>query len=249
MDKTIDIHVHIGEDKDVAKQNLAQLKKNMAAYGISHAAIFPFDEKKGNLVMTSKKLLEIKNGRFLPFLRFDPKLVKPGQISSSLSEGFYGVKLHPRAQNFDPLDKKYYWIYKEIEESGKPILFHTRKTVPTFMRFKKYKASFFDPDRIVKLAVKFPGIDFIIGHFAGLSWKALEQIKKEDNLYTETSIFGTTFAVRRVAENIGIEKIMFGSDGPYSDQELELLKIKKSGLEKEAISKILSGNSRRLFKL
>ena len=77
----------------------------------------------------------------------------------------------------------------------------------------------------------------------------MEQIKKEDNLYTETSIFGTTFAVRRVAENIGIEKIMFGSDSPYSDQELELLKIKKSGLGKKEISRILSGNSRRLFKL
>jgi hypothetical protein len=249
MDEAIDIHVHIGEDKDGAKQNLAQLKKNMAAYGISHAAIFPFDEKEGNLVKASERLLGVKNRQFLPFLRFDPKQVKPGQINASLSKGFYGVKLHPRAQNFDPLDRKYYWIYKEIEESGKPILFHTRKTVPTFMRFKKYKASFFDPDRIVKLAEKFPDVDFIIGHFAGLSWKALESIKTKDHLYTETSIFGTTFAVRRVAENIGIEKILFGSDSPYSDQELELLKIKKSGLGKSEISKILSGNARKLFKL
>ena len=47
MDTVIDMHVHIGEDKDGASQTLANLKKNMNAYGISNAAIFPFDEKKG----------------------------------------------------------------------------------------------------------------------------------------------------------------------------------------------------------
>ncbi len=249
MDTIIDMHVHIGEEKDGASQTLAQLKKNMEAYGISNAAIFPFDEKTGDLIKASERLLEAKDGRFLPFLRFDPKRVKPGQVSLALSKGFYGVKLHPRAQNFDPLDRKYYWIYREIEDAGKPVLFHTRKTVPTFIRSRKLKASFFDPDRIVKLSSKFSGIDFIIGHFAGLSGPALEYIKKEDNLYTETSIFGTTFAVRRISEKIGVEKIIFGSDSPYSDQELELLKIKKSGLAKKEIRLILYGNAKKVLKL
>jgi predicted TIM-barrel fold metal-dependent hydrolase len=238
----IDSHVHIGNDRDGTRQTVLGLKKNMKAYGVDKAIIFPFDEET-DLVKASIALLQYRSESMKPFLRFDPKKIKPEEVERLLAEyPFYGVKLHPRAQNFDPIDKRYYPIYKKMEESGKPLLIHSRKAIPLFGRSKVIDGRYSDPDRIVKLAKSFPDLDIILAHFAGISKYAIDTIKKEDNLFIETSIFGTTFLVKMIAERIGPEKMMFGSDSPYSDQEIEVLKVKKSGLSKTDLDKILYKN-------
>ena len=242
----IDSHVHIGADADGSAQKLQRLKRNMHAYGIDKSAIFPFNEKS-DLVKASIKLLEHKDQSMLPFLRFDPKVIDTEQLEHLLDYGFYGVKLHPRAQNFDPIDKKYYGLYKKIEDSGKPLLIHARK-YDTFTRIMlKTNGKYSDPDRIVGLAKIFPNMNIIIAHFANLSRDALNVIAKEDNLYVETSIFGTTYVVKMMCKNLGADKIIFGSDAPYSDQEIEMLKIKKADISGSEKEKIFSGNIKKLL--
>lgn len=238
----IDSHVHIGNDRDGTRQSILEVKKNLKAYRINKAVVFPFDEKT-DLVKASIGLLKYRSNSIKPFLRFDPKKIKPEEVEKLLMEyPFYGVKLHPRAQNFDPLDKRYYPIYKKMEESGKPLLIHSRKSIPLLGRSKVVDGLNSDPDRIVKLAKLFPDLDIILAHFAGISKDAVDAVKKEDNLFIETSVFGTTLLVRMIAGRIGPEKIMFGSDSPYSDQEVEMLKVKKSGLSKADLEKILYKN-------
>ena len=244
----IDSHVHIGEDKEGARQNLAQLRKNMKAYGIDKAVVFPFNEK-GNLVEASLELLSHKSRSIIPFLRFDPKRMTPERLETLLAEhDFAGVKLHPRAQNFDPIDRRYYPLYKKIEESGRPLLIHSRKTVPFLLHARTIHNLYSDPDRMVRLAKHFAGLDIILAHFAGISGEALTAASKEENLFIETSIFGTTYIVKMAAGKMGPEKMIFGSDSPYSDQELELLKIEKSGLSKSDKEKILYRNISRILK-
>lgn len=240
----IDAHVHVGVDKGGASQSIAQLKKNMKAYGIDKAVVFPFDED-ANLVKASIALLEYRSDSIKPFLRFDPKRMRPEEVEDLLSEHpFYGVKLHPRAQNFDPIDRRYYPIYKKIEGSGKPLLIHSRKSIPLLTQGWKKGGNglYSDPDRIVRLAKHFPNLNIILAHFAGFSQDSFKAIEREDNLFVETSIFGTTFAVKMISDKIGVEKIIYGSDSPYSDQELEILKIKKSGLGRGDRERILSKN-------
>ncbi len=240
----IDAHVHIGHDKGGARQNIGELRKNMKRYGIDKAVIFPFDEN-GQLISKSLSLLNYKSSSIIPFLRFDPKKVTPEEIEELLAENrFSGVKLHTRAQNFDPLDSRYYPIYRKIAEAGKPLLLHTSKIT----RFGKKAAVNTDPDRAVKLARHVPELSIIIAHMASVSWDAIAAIGKEDNLYLDTSINGTTFVIKMIAERIGPEKMIFGSDSPYSDQEIEVLKVKKSGLSKTDQEKILSKNLLGLLK-
>ncbi len=244
----IDAHVHIGSDVDGASQSMQKLKRNMRAYGIDKAVVFPFNEK-GDLVKASMKLLEQKSTSIIPFLRFDPKRMAPERLEELLSYHFYGVKLHPRAQRFDPLDKKYYPLYRKMEDSGKPLLMHARKAMPYSPKKLRVNGKYSDPDRIVCLAKDFPNLKIIVAHFANLSGHALNMIAKEDNLYVETSIFGTTFVVRMICENLGAEKIIMGSDAPYSDQEIEMLKVMKADISKSEREKILSGNIRKLLSL
>lgn len=241
----IDTHVHIGKDKGGARQSMEELRRNMGRYGINKAVIFPFDEN-GELVRRSLGLLRYRGSDIIPFLRFDPKHVTAEEVEELLAEyPFKGVKLHTRAQNFDPLDRRYYKIYRKIEESGKPLLIHSSK----ISRFGKRASINTDPDRAVKLARHFPDLDIIIAHLASVSWKAIDVIGREDNLFLDTSINGTTFVIRMLTDRIGPEKMVFGSDSPYSDQEIELLKIKKSGISREDMEKIFSRNLMKLLKV
>ena len=244
----IDAHVHIGSDVDGASQSIRKLKSNMTRYGIDRSIIFPFNEKE-DLVKSSLKLLEHRSASLLPFLRFDPKTMAPERLGELLEHGFYGVKLHPRAQAFDPTDSKYYGLYEKIEDSGKPLLIHTRKSTPFSPKPLRTNGRFSDPDRIVVLAKKFPDMNIIMAHFANLSGDALKAVGKEDNLYVDTSIFGTTFIVKMMCNVLGAEKMVMGSDAPYSDQEIEMLKVRKADISKSEKEKILSGNIRRILSL
>ncbi|MEK6807476.1 MAG: amidohydrolase family protein, partial [Nanoarchaeota archaeon] len=175
----IDVHNHIGVDKDTTSQTASQLLANMNEQDIDNAFVFPFNEVKADLITASLNLLDEskKNTKFIPLLRFDPNKIKLSELESILPK-FKGVKLHPRSQNFDPLDKKYFKIYAMIEKSGKPLLFHTRKEQIVFS----------DPDRIVGLAEKFPKLNIILGHFAAASSIAIEKVGSSKNLFLETSV-------------------------------------------------------------
>ncbi len=228
----IDAHTHIGLDKDGNEQTIGELKERMKEYGIDASVIFPFDVGM-DLVEASLELLKHESDCIFPFLRFDPKLITSEKVSKLLGEhGFMGVKLHPRSQNFDPLDKRYYPIFSEIEDSGKPLIIHTRKE----------QTPYSDPDRVVRLADDFPDLNIIIGHFAFSSPVAIEYIKTHKNLYLETSVVSSNVTIRLTARNIGVSKIIFGSDAPMSDQEIELLKIRKSGLSADEKEMILYKN-------
>ena len=228
----IDAHTHIGLDKDGSSQTIGELKASMAEYGIDASVVFPFDVE-GDLVSASRELLKYKSHSIFPFLRFDPNAISSGEVKKLLgNDDFMGVKLHPRSQNFDPLDKKFYPIFHEIEDSGKPLIIHTRKEATPNS----------DPDRIVRLADDFHKMNIIIGHFAFVSQAAIEKIQFHENLFLETSVVSSNVVIRLIARKIGVRKIIFGSDSPMSDQEIELLKIRKSGLNEREKEMILSEN-------
>ncbi len=101
----IDVHTHVGVDKDGTRQGIGDLKAAMKRCGVSGAVIFPFNEKN-DLIQESLNLLKYKSGSIFPFLRFNPKSVTPNEIKELLEKNdFMGVKLHPRAQDFNARDK------------------------------------------------------------------------------------------------------------------------------------------------
>ena len=240
----IDFHNHIGKSMDGPVQTLEGLKKNMRKNGVTKSVIFPTDDvRRISPVEISMELLEkTKNDKFmLPFLRFDPKRMSPEKLEEMLGIGFYGVKLHSRAENFEPLDRRFFPIYRVIESSGKPLLFHV----------KKYHIKRADPERIVKIARHFPKLKLVLAHFANSQPRVFEYVKKHKlrNVYFDTSVSATEFYLKKVIKMLGSGRILFGSDSPFSDQEVELLKIKKLDTPLKAKQDILSGNAKRILGL
>ena len=139
----IDFHTHIGESNDGSRQTLKELKRSMKKFGITKCVVFPIDEKKYSVEESSFRILDQTKGdkSFIPFFRFDPKKMTSSKLRDIL-KSFYGVKLHTRSQDFDPLNKKFFPLYREIANAEKPLLFHS----------KKYHVPQTDPMRLVKLA-------------------------------------------------------------------------------------------------
>ncbi|MBT3261083.1 amidohydrolase family protein [bacterium] len=238
--QAIDFHTHLGSDIDGISYTQNQLLNSMKEAHISDAVIFPFHEKDTDILQASLNLkAKTQNPNLYPFLRFDPKKTTPKQLASIL-DGFYGVKLHPSAQIFDPLDPVFFPLYEIITQKEKPLLFHTRKENNPHT----------DPERILTLAEQFPKLILVIGHFGNASKSVFEAMKRHPNIYLETSIMGSTpHSIRHAAQHIGTERILFGSDAPYSDQLIEKLKIERSQLSTKEIEQILYYNAQKLLKI
>ena len=238
---TIDFHCHVGESFDGSQQSLQQLQKQMKKLGIKKAVVFPIDDRNYSREEMSVKILKasMKETWIIPFLRFDPKEMTAKRLEGLLSAGFLGVKLHPRAEKFDPLNKRFFPLYKTIEKSGKPLLIHT----------KSYNKKETDPVRIISLAKKFPKLKLVLAHFAYSHPAAFEYAAKNKlkNVWFETSVTPTQYYITKTGRQLGFDKIVFGSDCPYANQEIELLKIKKLPISAENKRKILGENARKLL--
>ncbi len=227
----IDLHTHIGSTKCVSS-NVSGLCRELKRNKVDRAVVFPCGKNPG------KKSYGMKGYRLIPFFRFDPKKITREELSIALMH-FKGIKLHPRMENFDPLSERYAWIFQEIQKKRLPVLIHTRK--------ENNPNS--DPDRLVALAKRYPKINFIFGHFGNALESVFEAAKKNKNLCLETSIVSSPVIIANAVKVCGAEKILFGSDYPYSDQELEMQKIVRAKISSKAKRFILGENAVKLLNL
>ena len=234
--KIIDMHTHTGNKR--IHLALATLERMLKKYGIDNAAVFPmFQDSCDALVEESIRNSKNTSGFFFPFLRFNPTEMKLGMLEE-ISPHFSGFKFHPRAENFNVFDKRLEKIFDFIESTGKPVIIHSRKENNCNS----------DPDRLVRIAGLYPGINFIFAHFANDSDEFFREAAEYENAYVETSIVSSPKIIERRVDEIGAERFVFGSDTPFSDPEIELLKITKSRLTKMQKESILSKNAFTLLK-
>lgn len=247
MKRVIDFHTHLGKDKDGIELNKEDLIKLMEEFNISESVVFPFNEFNSVEEESMKLKMDIVNEPFYPFFRFDPKKITDEYLREKLND-FYGVKLHPRSQEFDPLNQKYFSLYEIIEEKEKPLLFHTRYESLDGIKGTVNPNS--NPDRIIQLAKYFPKLNLVLGHFANFSSYVIQEMKNHKNVYLETSILGSTpRAIESVSKEIGSDRIIFGSDAPFSNPGIERLNIDYSNIKQIDKEKIFFYNAEKLLKL
>lgn len=234
--KIIDFHTHAGSKTGDIPLDLEGLKKIMVKTGVTMSVVFP----------SGKELIDdsISNSYtnvlgIIPFMRFDPKEILPEVFDRMVNKyiGIKGFKFHPRQQNFDPLDKDYEQIFKIIEKSGKPVVIHSRKENNPNT----------DPDRIIDICAMYPNTNFVFGHFANDSNVFFDKMLSYKNAFVETSIVSSPKIIEFRVNKYGSERILFGSDTPYSDQQIELMKIKRMQVSKKHKDNILFKNAERLL--
>jgi uncharacterized protein len=201
------------------------------------------------VVAVNNWVLGCKRKNILPMATIHPDQPQGAAYVEDIKKaGFAGIKLHPDYQGFYAHDRSMYPFYEIAQALQVPILFHAgldRGLAPPFKAM---------PKQLLKVHRDFPRLTMIAAHMGG-----------EDNYQeTEASLLGTdvyldtAFILRIMGQNIlkrfiqkhPIERFLFGTDSPFTDQKTELHFLNNlpflSSCQKE---KIAGRNAARLLNL
>lgn len=163
------------------------------------------------------------------------------------NEGIKGIKFHPDYQDFFVDEERMIPLYEKTAELGLVTVFHAGVDIgyPEPVHCT--------PERLKNILPVFGGAPVIAAHFGGwLMWNDVERYLVGENVYFDTaycySRMPALFA-KRIIEEHGADKILFGSDMPWSRTSNEMRFIKSLDLNDESVNKILGANAQRILGL
>jgi len=157
--------------------------------------------------------------RLLGFLSVDP--TQPGW-QDELRHGhetlrLRGVKLLPMYAGFKACDPELEPLWGYCEKHGLPVLMHTGTT---FVKQAPLDCTF--PRLIEPVALKYPGIKFILAHL-GHPWEGecVVTIRKHPNVYADLSALHyrpfQLYQSLMLVQEYGVwDKVLFGTDFPFT---------------------------------
>ena len=155
------------------------------------------------------------------------------------SEEFVGVKLHPLLDGYHPNDPLVHPIMEVVREQGGAVLIHCGHPIFTL------------PWSIEELVVEFPDVPVILGHMGHGNIiyinAAIGVAERNPNVYLETSGMPMHTKIVEAVGRVGRERVLFGSDAPFHDSVVELLKVQRCGLSDEDLEWVLGRSAEKLL--
>lgn len=171
------------------------------------------------------------------------------EIDRIKSLGLCGVKFHSEYQLFCPDEERMFPLYEKIAESGMLAVFHGGWDPLSKDHVRG------TPERFAEAVKNFPELTFVIAHLGGmLLWDDVEKnlAGKYDNLYFDVSVIAGYIEpeqLLRVIRCHGAERILFGSDCPWSEPAAEISMIEELPLSAAEKELIFYGNAERLLNI
>jgi predicted TIM-barrel fold metal-dependent hydrolase len=237
MSFVVDAHNHIGV-RHGAAQTGADLLAKMDAVGVDRAIILPFVEGSiDNSVISRESTADLD--RLIPFCAMNPwdgkaALAEMRHCVEDL--GFKGVKLHPTLHGYrlgdhglvDP-------VFELARELGIIVTSHGASDL------------YNNPAEFGEMAGRFPEVPLTMVHM-GYFWEtdlAIEMSGRYPNLYLDTSR-APIFEIMQAIRAIGPEKVIWGTDSPFVDYQIEFSKMAR--IENAAdYELVVGGNITRLL--
>ncbi|MBI2657651.1 amidohydrolase family protein [Candidatus Woesearchaeota archaeon] len=240
----IDAHTHIGRDRDGHGVDEHNFIRQMKMSHINKAVVFPLNEP--NDINFSKSNDRVHNfyknfpKYIIPFFRLNPGKKWKKECQKRLLQGFMGIKLHPRSQDFGIASRQVMKIYEKAEKNRLPVLIHTGFGLDNIAH------------DIKKVVDTFPKLRLILGHSAFVDFEATIKVAgKRDNVLFDTSTL-RVFSLMNLLNSLDHTKIVFGSDVPYYDFDLALEMLVDTAIicnkNPNQIRAILGGNIMKWFK-
>jgi len=185
--------------------------------------------------------------RIVPFGAMHPELANAAEeIERMAALGLKGFKLHPEHQAFEPHDPRMAEIYEAAIAHRMIILFHAGADVihPTVHG---------TPESFAAVMDAWPELTAVLAHLGGFrEWLGVAKhlAGREvwlDTAYTLGHLPDSEFVALVRAH--GADRVLFGTDGPWTDPRQEVDRLSGSGLADEEIEAILGGNAERLLGL
>lgn len=180
--------------------------------------------------------------RFMLFIRMDPWF---GQDAIDFLNDAYekyplrGVKLHPAHYTLHPFSDLTIDLCRRAGELGLPVLFHCGDEMMCL------------PLQIGELAEACPDTTVILAHMGGYAHNrdAITVAKRCPNVYIDTSEVPLCYEIKQFVDELGKERIFFGSDAPCCDPAVEIFKVQNAGLTEEEMEYLFHKNAERVMHL
>ena len=190
----------------------------------------------------------LNNERIIPFGSVHPDSGDAlDELERLRNSGIKGVKLHPDYQDFFVDDDKMLPVYEKIAELGLITVFHAGVDIgyPNPVHCT--------PERLKSVLSVFGDAPVVAAHWGGylMTDEVISELCGKD-IYLDTSFSYSKFPPEYAKEIIkihGADKILFGTDMPWSSPENELKFIDSLDLTFEQKNSILFNNAKKLLKI
>ena len=177
--------------------------------------------------------------RLIGYIRINPN---SPQALESLDQAIIdfkmkGLKLHPVSYVGFPYGEPTIRLMRRAAVYHAPVLFHTGDEALAL------------PEEVAEAARLCPEAQVIMGHMGGYYHfeAALQLGKSLPNLYVDTSAIPYPWMIRRAVDTMGVERVLYASDGPGCLPALEVEKVRLAGLTAEEETLVFAGNIQRLL--
>lgn len=240
--KKIDAHAHIGNFGGWAgvESTPEILVGLMDEYEVEKAVLCARDHTENDRVADA---CEKYPERFLPLVYINP-MEGADECRRKIEyyvdgKGFRGIKLNPLRHAFVADDTVVDPVMEEAEKRRIPVFIHSGH--PPYSL----------PWSIALLAERFSQVKVVMihmGHGHGVYIDAaLKMAKRYPNIYLEMSGMPMGVKIRQAYEEVGKNRIMFGTDFPFHHPSVEIQKVLTCGLSEEAQKQIFYDNVLGLF--
>lgn len=262
----IDFHTHIFPDQ-IAKRAITSLAEQidylydpvtygskgellskMDEWGIDVSVAMPVLTKISQFERTNEFAKSVTDGRIISFGGIHPQTDDyKRDIDCICSLGLKGIKLHPEYQSFDVYDKNMLKLYDYALSKGLMLMFHAGAD-------PAYKAPFRSSPKAFRAVIdEMQGGIIIAAHLGGhAQWDDVEKYLAGTSIYLDTSM-GTEYYKAeqfiRIVKSHGSERILFGSDSPWSNAKKEIENIRSMPLTEKEKTDILGASAQKLLGL
>jgi predicted TIM-barrel fold metal-dependent hydrolase len=216
-----DVHDHTGfNDPDGFTFSGEQLIATLAA-AEARGVVMPMHEPDGYQAANDRVLAEAEasGGRLVAFCRLDPRQDAVAEARRCLEAGARGIKLHPRAEEFQLSDPEIEPIIAVAHERRVPVLVHAGRGIPTLAQ------------DAVALTGRFPEARIILAHAAICDLNWIWRVAPEHpNLFIDTAWWNPDDLAALFA-HVPPGQLLFGSDLPYFTPFMSAAMVVRFGLQ------------------
>lgn len=262
----IDFHTHVFPDEVADKAisslttkidniynpvhngTLSGLLKNMDSWGIDLSVVQPVMTKPSQVASINQYAASLCSNRIVSFGAIDPYSTDyKSQIDYVVEQGLKGIKFHPEYQSFIIDDAQFLKIYYYALSKDLILFFHAGAD-PGFS--PPFKSS---PKQFANIVDSMNGGIIIAAHFGGhAQWDEVEHFLAGKSIYLETSMGFEYYSAEQfinIKNKHGVDKILFGSDSPWSNAKTEVEHLRDMPLTENELNDILFNNAKRILNI
>lgn len=213
--------------------------------GVDRSVVVPVATKPSQVRTINDWVASLAGDRIVPFGAMHPDFEDPaGEIARMAALGIRGIKLHSQHQGFLPGESRMAPIYRAAADQGMIILFHAGGYVVEHDNEPR-------PADLAAMLDEHPGLTCILAHMGG--YRRWDDVR--EHLCGRDVYFDTAYVPRNLddaefmalARDHGIDRILFGTDGPWTSAGTEIEYLGGMGFTPPELEAILGRNAERLL--